>query len=242
MKSAKVLVIIPAFNEGSVIASVVAEVQSVLPEADVLVVDDGSEDHTTEAVKATSAELIRLPLNLGIGGAVQTGYLYARERGYEVVAQLDGDGQHDPYYLPEMIGRLKEGGFALVIGSRFLGGNGYRSTPWRRLGIRLFCRLLHLLLGLKVSDPTSGFIVANRRVVDLLAAACPLDYPEVEALVMLKRKGFRIAEFPVNMRQRGEGQSSIGKLKAVYYMVKVTLAICIQMLKETPEEIPGGSS
>lgn len=227
----KILVIIPAFNEKGVIASVVAEVKAALPEADVLVVDDGSRDDTARAARAASAEVIRLPLNLGIGGAVQTGYLYAQEQGYEVVARVDGDGQHDPAYLSRMIHRLKEGPYDLVVGSRFLDEPGYRSTRWRRMGIFVFSRFLRYLVGLKVTDPTSGFTAANRRVIRCLAANCPMDYPEVESLVLLKKKGCRIGEIPVGMRERTEGISSIGRVRALYYMIKVLLAIFVQALQ-----------
>ncbi|MBI2878011.1 MAG: glycosyltransferase family 2 protein [Candidatus Tectomicrobia bacterium] len=227
----KTLVIIPAFNEAGVIAAVVSEVKAVLPEADVLVVDDGSQDDTARAAGKASAEVVRLPLNLGIGGAVQTGYLYARERGYGIVARVDGDGQHDPSYLPSMIRRVKEEPCDLVIGSRFLGESGYRSTRWRRMGIFIFSRCLRYLLRLRISDPTSGFTVANGRVIQCLAANCPMDYPEVESLVLLKKKGFQIVEIPVSMRERQEGISSIGRVRALYYMVKVLLAILVQALK-----------
>lgn len=226
-----ILVIIPAFNEGSVVASVVAEVKAALPQADILVVDDGSRDDTARAARMAAAEVVRLPLNLGIGGAVQTGYLYARERSYEIVARVDGDGQHDSTYLPKMIQRLKEGPCDLVVGSRFLDEPGYRSTRWRRLGIFVFSGFLRYLVGLKVTDPTSGFTAANRRVVWYLAANCPMDYPEVESLVLLKKKGCRIMEVPVSMRERLEGISSIGRLRALYYMVKVLLAIFVQALQ-----------
>lgn len=221
----KILVMIPAFNEENSISGVVQDVLAAVPEAAVLVVDDGSTDDTARHAKSAGALLLQLPFNLGIGGAVQSGYLYAKRNGYDVAVQIDGDGQHDPVFIRDMLRQL--GGCDLVVGSRFLSNEGFRSTATRRVGIGILSGLLKVLTGKRFTDPTSGFRVANRQVIEHCAESYPQDFPEVESLLHLHREGLVIVESPVVMRQRAFGKSSISWTKSLWYMLKVSLSLCI---------------
>lgn len=233
----KVLAIIPAYNEEASVAAVVEALGRVRPALDVVVVDDGSSDATAEAARAAGARVLSLPFNLGIGGAVQTGYLYARDNGYDVAIQVDGDGQHDPAEIPKLLGPLQEGRADLVGGSRFLDrAAGYRASVPRRLGILYFSWVLSALLLRRVTDPTSGFRAANRRAIELFSRDYPTDYPEVDSLVLLWRHDLHSQEVPVEMSPRQGGQSSISWIRAIYYMVKVTLSIGVHLLRA-----PGGN-
>ena len=226
-------VIVPAYQEEASIASVVRETLTAAPGADVVVVDDGSDDVTAERARAAGARVVALPFNCGIGAAVQTGLEAALEGPAEIFARLDGDGQHDPAGLARLVGRLEAGQCDFALGSRFLTGEGFQTSPLRRLGSRWFARLLRLR-GVRVTDPTSGFWAATRPAAEVLHASYASDYPEVDALVHLAHRGLRIAEEPVVMRARETGRSSIDAPAAVYYMIKVTVALAMAR-SELPE-------
>jgi glycosyltransferase involved in cell wall biosynthesis len=226
------IAIVPARNEAGAIAGVVEEIRSFDPLLDVVVVDDGSTDRTAALAAAAGAAVVRLPYNLGIGGAVQTGFKYALEHGYDVAVRLDGDGQHDPQQLPRLLAPLERGDADVVIGSRFAeGGGDYRAPFARRAGIRWFARLVSLLTRQKLTDTTSGFQAVNGRAIRLFAADYPHDYPEVEAAVMVVRHRLRIVEVPATMRGRETGSSSITALRSLYYAIKVTLALLVGVFR-----------
>ncbi len=232
----KILIIIPAYNETKTIDHVVREVRSVRREGCEIVpfvVDDGSKDDTADKARRAGAEALSLPFNLGIGGAVQTGYRWADEQGYDFAVQVDGDGQHDAAYLLGLLEPLLSGRADLCVGSRFTEkADGFRSSRLRRVGIRFFVGLIRLLTGLRCTDPTSGFRAVNRRLIRVYAAHYPHDFPEPEAIVIARRLGARIVDVPVVMRPRKSGKSTIGKLKSPYYMIKVTGAIVLDMFKD----------
>lgn len=221
------LIIVPAYNEAEGIRGVLADIRGRVPDADIVVVNDGSADATAAEAVAAGATVLNLSCNLGIGGAVQTGYRYAYEQGYRYAAQMDGDGQHLPEELARMRLAMAEGGFDMVVGSRFLEKRGFQSSPARRAGIVLLAKLLTALLGRSVTDPTSGFRLCGPAAIALFASDYPSDYPEVEALVLLDNEGLRFREVPVVMRERRTGRSSISPLKSAYYMYKVVLAALI---------------
>ncbi len=226
----KGIVIIPAYNEAENIALVLAALRQTAPEFDCIVVNDGSSDATAAVCREQNCRVLSLAVNLGIGGAVQTGYRYAAQNGYDVAVQIDGDGQHDPAYLAAMLDALTERGADMVIGSRFLVGEGYQSTPLRRWGIRYFSLLIRLLTGTTVTDPTSGFRMVRKELIEAFAADYPPDYPEPESVAKLLRRGGKVVELPVQMRARGGGSSSIGALASLYYLIKVTFAILLSVL------------
>ena len=233
------LAIVPAFNEAGSIGGVIDELRAFDDTLDVLVVDDGSHDETCDVAEQRGAHVVRLPFNLGIGGAVQTGFQYAAAHGYEIVVRVDGDGQHDPAQISELMPAVLEDRADICVGSRFAAGpGGYRSSATRRLGIRVLARTVSLLTGQRLTDTTSGFQVLNRRAIELFAEDYPHDYPEVEAAVMLHKHRLRLVEAPVTMRERATGESSITALRSVYYMAKVLLAVLIGMLRRpaTPLE------
>jgi glycosyltransferase involved in cell wall biosynthesis len=228
----KTLVIVPAYNEEGSLHMVIRGIRTHLPEADVLVVDDGSTDQTAKVAIKEGGILLRNPYNMGIGATMQTGFLFAYQKGYEIVIQVDGDGQHNPKYLPSLLEPIINKEANLVIGSRYLIGEGYQSTWLRKIGIKFFVVLLRIFTGNRITDPTSGFRAMDRRVLEEFSKAYPSDYPEVEALLLLHKRGFRIKEIPVTMRERSGGNSSIGILSAGYYMMKVTLALFIHLLRK----------
>jgi glycosyltransferase involved in cell wall biosynthesis len=230
----KILLIIPALNEARSIEKLIKEIRSALPQADLVIINDGSGDNTEENALKAGALVASLPCNLGIGGAVQTGYQIAAEEDYDVAVQIDGDGQHDPAYTARLIQPILDGTLDLCIGSRFLDETTetYRSTWARRFGIRFFCRLLGFLTGLRLTDPTSGFRAAGKKMIRAFATYYPVDFPEPEAVKIAKRQGARVGEIPVQMRERQGGRSSIRYLATLYYMIKVTLAILIDTLKK----------
>jgi glycosyltransferase involved in cell wall biosynthesis len=234
----KLLAIVPAYNEAGAISSTVAELRAHAPEWDVLVVDDGSTDETARLARTAGARVLRMPFNLGIGGAVQSGYQYALEHGYQVAVQVDGDGQHDPRYLPILLDHLRDDpDLNMVTGSRFLDpedAHGYRSSASRRVGIRLFAGILSRIVGRPITDPTSGLRMTDRRGIELFARDYPHDYPEVEALVLSHAHQLQGDELPVRMRARLTGRSSIGSTQSVYYMMKVTLAVLVGMMRARP--------
>jgi glycosyltransferase involved in cell wall biosynthesis len=223
----RVAVILPAFNEARNLPAVLEELREAAPGYDLCVVDDGSTDRTAEVASSLGATVLRCPVNLGIGGAVQTGYLWARERGHDVAVQFDADGQHDPRELAALVAPVRDGQAELVVGSRFLQAKGYRSTWLRRLGIRYLGAFLRLRCGAGVTDPTSGFRAVGRAGIALFAASYPSDYPEPESIALAVRNGLRVAEVAVRMRQRGHGRSSIDALGTLRYLIKVSLALLL---------------
>jgi glycosyltransferase involved in cell wall biosynthesis len=226
----RVAAVVPAFEEAAAIGAVVAEIVAFDPSIDVVVVDDGSSDGTAAAAAAAGATVVRLPFNLGIGAAVQTGFRWALERDYDLAVRLDGDGQHDPAELPKLLAPIERDEADVVTGSRFREEeDGYRPPLGRRVGITWFARLVSLLSGQRVTDTTSGFQALNRSGIELFARDYPSDYPEVEATVLLLKHRLRLVEVPVRMREREHGSSSITFLRSVYYAIKVTLALFIAM-------------
>lgn len=236
MSSERILVILPALNESRNIARVVNGVRSHLPGADVLVIDDGSFDGTGREAGGAGALVVNMPYNVGIGAAVQAGFQFAASRDYDIVIRNDGDGQHAPEANLDLIEKLRAEKADLVVGSRFLGGADDYGTPLlRRLGSGILARLLSIITGQRVTDPTSGCAVFNRRAIQLFAQAYPHDYPEPEAIVIAHRSGLRQMEIPVKMIPRRHGNSSITPLRSVYYMIKVILAILINLLRRPPQ-------
>jgi glycosyltransferase involved in cell wall biosynthesis len=238
------LAVVPAYNEAETVARVVAAIGEHAPEFDVLVVDDGSTDGTGQLAAAAGAAVVRHPFNLGIGGAVQCGFVYALENDYDYVVQVDGDGQHRPEEIAKLIRAMDEDPTTdMVCGSRFLSKeHGYPAPISRRTGIHLFAFLLSRIIGQRVSDPTSGFRLYNRRGIALCARDYPHDYPEVEAVLMVHYHRLRMREVPVRMVRRGGGVSSIRSGKSVYYMIKVLLAIFIGLARARPVPEPGGEA
>jgi glycosyltransferase involved in cell wall biosynthesis len=225
----RVLVVIPAYNEAPTIPAVVAGVRAQCA-ADILVIDDGSSDETFEVAGRCHVLALRHPCNLGIGAAVQSGFLYALEHDYDIVVRIDGDGQHDPAYIASFLEPLRAGTADIVIGSRFLARRGYQSTFVRRTGI-LILSLISALVGARVTDPTSGYWALNHRALSLLATCHPDDYPETEAMVVATRGGCRIHEIPVRMLARTAGRSSISAIHSGFYMLKVIVAVLIQRVR-----------
>ncbi|HET9595932.1 MAG TPA: glycosyltransferase family 2 protein [Anaeromyxobacteraceae bacterium] len=224
----RTLVIVPAFNEAANLPRVLAALAEHAPACDVCVVDDGSSDATSDVAARLGARVLRCPVNLGIGGAVQTGYLWARDHGYDAAVQIDGDGQHDPAFIADALAPIAEGRADVVIGSRFLGGgDGFRSTRLRRAGITYLAWFLRARCGARVTDPTSGFRAAGRRAIEQFAVAYPSDYPEPEAIALATRRGLKLEEIPVRMAPRAHGRSSITAWRTVYYLVKVSLALVL---------------
>lgn len=222
----RVLVIIPAHNEADSLASVIHDVRAAI-ECDIVVVDDGSTDNTGAIALAEGAELLTLPFNLGIGTTVQTGYIFARDGGYDIAIQTDGDGQHDASYLPKLIEPIVRGESDFVVGSRYLTETEYNGALSRRAGTAMFSKILSLMLRQRLTDATSGFRAIGRNLIEQFAYDYPRDYPEVEALLQAHMARFRIKEIPVEMRQRGGGRSSINKFRSLYYLVKVLLALLV---------------
>ena len=240
----RILVILPALNEGAGIAMTVGRIRAIMPQADVLVVNDGSRDETGAQAAAAGAIVLHMPYNVGIGAAVQTAFIYADQHGYDVVVRNDGDGQHVPEGIPRLIERLNAGDVDMVIGSRFLSDaarpdgtrsdGDYGTSAARRAGNFILTSLLSLITGQPITDPTSGFNAFNRRAIRLFARVYPHDYPEPESIVVLHRSGLRLTEIPATFRLREHGRSSITATRSAYYMLKVTLAILINLLRTAP--------
>jgi len=231
--------IVPALNEEATVPRVIDELRAFDPGLDIVVIDDGSRDGTVDAAEAKGARVLRLPFNLGIGGAVQTGFRFAFENDYDIAVRVDGDGQHDPSQLGLVLAPVLAGEADIAVGSRFAASaGGYRSSRSRRVGIRVLAWTVSRIVGQRVTDTTSGFQALNRRAIALFAADYPHDYPEVEATVMVFRHRLRLTEVPVTMRERGGGRSSITALRSVYYMVKVLLAIFVGLFRRNvvPQE------
>lgn len=228
MRETKMLIVIPAFNEQNNILSVVRDIQNRIPAADILVINDCSADATSDKARmAQEVKVIDLPCNLGIGGAVQTGFKYARDRGYDYLVQIDGDGQHLPEEVEKLTRTMKDNGSDMVIGSRFLDVQSYRATWLRRVGIKTFYWLFRLLINTKITDSTSGFRLYNRKSIEVLAKYYANDYPEPDAIILLKKHGLQISEVGVEMRARMHGASSITTIRSPYYMVKVILSVLL---------------
>jgi glycosyltransferase involved in cell wall biosynthesis len=233
--------VVPAYNEAATIGAVVSAIHQHAPEFDVLVIDDGSTDDTRAIAESLGARVLRHPFNLGIGGAVQSGFTFALEHGYDYMVQVDGDGQHDPGEISRLRATMEaDPTLDMVCGSRFLSEDiEYPAPISRRTGIHVFAFLLSLFVHQRVSDPTSGFRLYNRRAIELFAHDYPHDYPEVEAILMLHHHRLRMQEAPVRMYLRGGGVSSIGAGKSAYYMVKVLLALFVGMFRRRPVVDPG---
>ncbi len=228
----KILAIVPAYNEAGALPEVIREIKAVRPTVDVLVIDDGSTDNTADAARAAGAIVVSLPFNLGIGGAVQTGFVFANKRNYDIAVQVDGDGQHVASEIPVLIQVMNRTNSDVVIGSRFIEKKGYTTSWTRRLGIGVFVAVNSFLLGKRITDNTSGFRAYNRRAIEFLSENYPQDYPEPESVILLGINGFKLEEVAVKMRERSHGQSSISAAKSVYYMFKVLLAIFVDVFKE----------
>ena len=238
---ARVLIVIPAHNEEPRLGAVIAAARAALPEAAVLVVDDGSGDATTRVARESGAIVLPLPFNLGSGAARQTAYQYALKKGYDAVVTIDADGQHEPADLPVLLDELGRGAVDVVLGSRFLGAGDYRPEPLRKLGMGLIRFLLKLTTGQVITDPTSGYQALGPRAIALYAGPVyPSDYPDAEVLLMVYRAGLRVAEVPVRMYPRASGASMFrGVLSPLWMMFKMLLSIVVTMLR-APEPVEGG--
>jgi glycosyltransferase involved in cell wall biosynthesis len=227
----RLLILIPAFNEEKAVGGVVEEVLAAMPGTPILVVDDCSEDATRTEARMAGAQILALPHHLGLGGCVQAGYRLAYELGYDYVIRVDGDGQHDPADVPTILQALERGDCEMVIGSRFVNDNGEHTSVLRAAGIVFFRAVLRPILGRPVRDPTSGFVGVNRTALALFSATFPLEYPEIEALVVLQRKRFRFVEVPCRFRPRRTGRSTITAVKSLYYIIHVLLGVFVNVLK-----------
>jgi len=235
----RIAAIVPAYNEEGSVGAVVRELLA-RGDVDVVVIDDGSEDGTGDAAAAAGARVVRLSCNLGIGGAVQAGFRFARDGGHEVAVQVDGDGQHVPAEIDRLLVPLRAGEADLVLGSRYVGEPSYHASRARRAGMRVFSAVVSALTGQRLRDTTSGFRAASRGVIEYCAEHYPADYPEVEALVLLRRAGFRVTEVPCAFRERCRGRSSITAARSVYYMVKVLLALGVGLFRSVPPRPESG--
>lgn len=226
----KTLIIIPAYNEEASILNTVRTLESINKKVDYIVINDGSTDKTREICIKNKLNFIDLPNNLGIGGAVQTGYIYALENNYDIAIQFDGDGQHDAHYLEDLIKKIEEG-TDMAIGSRFVKkSDGFQSTFIRRVGLNFLSALIKICTGQKISDPTSGFRACNREIIKIFANEYPVDYPEPDTIVRIIKMGYKVKEVPVTMNERKGGKSSINALKPIYYMIKVSISIIMASL------------
>ncbi len=231
-RAPRLLVVMPAHDEEASIGSTLERVRVALPEADVVVVDDFSRDRTAAIATDHGAHVVRLPWNLGYGGAVQTGFKYAVEKGYDVVVQMDADGQHDPASARALLAPVLAGEADVALGSRFLGVARYHIPPLRRLGMKVFGTIVTFVTRQSFSDPTSGFQALDRRALEFFARDnYPSDFPDADTLILLALAGFRVREVPVTMEARVAGTSMHSNLKAVYYVAKMTLAIFMVLLR-----------
>lgn len=228
----KRLIIIPAYNEQNNIVKTVESIQKESEEFDYVIINDCSTDKTRAICEKNGFNIVNLPINLGIGGAVQTGYQYAIKNDYDMAVQVDGDGQHNPEFLKDMAKYLEEKKLDMVIGSRFIEKRGFQSSGVRRIGIRFFTLLIRIITGTTITDPTSGLRMIGRNVLEIFARDYPKDYPEPESVVMILRKGLKVEEIPVIMKEREGGVSSISLKKSIYYMIKVPLAILIERIRK----------
>lgn len=241
MTEPNTIVIVPALNEEGAIAGVVTGVRNAIPGVPVVVIDDFSRDGTAAVAEAAGAQVIRLPIHLGLGGCVQTGYKLAYELGFDYAIRVDGDGQHEAQDIPKVLEALVSTGAEVVIGSRFVDGGGSHSSVPRSLGILFFRFLLRPILGKTIHDPTSGFIGVNRRALQVFSGSFPLEYPEIEALVVLQRRRFRFEEIPCRMHPRRSGKSSITPARSFRYMLHVLLGVFVNVLKYDGGRRPAGT-
>ena len=228
----KKLVIIPAYNEEGGIVKTVTDVVENAKDFDYVVINDCSKDNTLKICREHNFNVVNLPVNMGIGGGVQTGYMYAYRNGYDIAVQFDGDGQHNASYLTDMSEKLVKEQLDMVIGSRYIEKEGFQSSVMRRLGIRYFTGLIKLLTGKKITDPTSGMRMINRKIMKQFSEEYPKDYPEPESVVTILKEGAKVEEIPVKMNAREEGVSSISPSKSIYYMVKVSIAVLIAAIRK----------
>jgi glycosyltransferase involved in cell wall biosynthesis len=233
----KALIIIPAYNESVNIKNTVNNIKNIVPEYDYVVINDHSSDNTLDILRENGFNYVNLPINLGIGGAVQTGYKYAYEQEYDLAVQVDADGQHDVSYLNDIKNKLVETDADMVIGSRFIQKEGFQSTLMRRVGISYFTKLIKMLTGCTITDPTSGFRMVNKRVIEQFANDYPRDYPEPESIVTLLKENYHIEEVAVKMKERQGGISSIHMMNSVYYMIKVSIAILIECIRKHGDKL-----
>lgn len=235
----KILIIIPAFNEEKRIGDVILRVREIQPDLSCVVINDGSRDNTAESARLAGAVVISHPFNLGYGVAIQTGYKYALARGYDYVVQMDGDGQHDPAFIPQILTPVLQDETDLALGSRFLGEDSYDPSLLRRAGMTFFNKLVSLLIGTSITDSTSGYQAFNRRVIRFFTTEIfPWDYPDADLLLTLHRAGFRIKEVPVRMHAGVSGKSMHSGLKPIYYIFKMLLSMFVTLLRK--KEIPEG--
>ena len=230
----RILVIIPAYNEEGSVGKVIEEVKTHFPQAAVLVINDGSTDRTSEKARTWGATVLDLPFNLGIGGAMQAGYKYAYENGYDIAIQVDADGQHDPKEIQKLLRTLEGDKADVVIGSRFMRDSSYKGSIMRRIGIAIFSGVISTIVRQRITDPTSGFRASNRKAIQLFASDYPQDYPEPEVVILLHQCQLKMEEVSVGMSERYSGESSITKIRSIYYMVKVLLAIFADCFKKPP--------
>ena len=225
------LIIVPAYNEQDALTGTLQSIREIYPQVPIVVIDDGSADGTSRVATECGAELLRLPHHLGLGGAVQTGYRFAFEHGFDRVVRIDADGQHIPAEIPRLLDEMAAGDYDMVTGSRFLRENGYQVQYLRRLGGLIFALILVPVLGRRLTDPTSGFIAVSRRALEVFSRSFPLEYPEIEALVVVKRKALRFCEVPVKMRKRQAGRSTIGSWTSIVYMIRVLLGVFVNVIR-----------
>ena len=229
----KILVLIPAYNEGARIGGLLGRVRQIYPQYDIAVVNDGSRDDTAEAARAAGAQVVSHPFNMGYGVAIQTGYKYALRHGYDILVQMDGDGQHDPSFIAQLLAPILANETDFVLGSRFLGIESYEPSLARRAGMAFFRLLVSRLIGQRITDSTSGFQAFNRQVIRFFTTEVfPCDYPDADMLLTLHRANFRIREVPVKMYARAEGKSMHSGLKPLYYMFKMLLSIFVTLLRK----------
>lgn len=230
----KVLVVIPAYNEEGAIKDTIEKLKNTCNNVDYVIINDCSKDKTLEICKRNNFNVINLPVNLGIGGAVQTGYKYAYINNYDIAIQMDADGQHDPKYIPEFIKKIEEG-FDFVIGSRFVEKQGFQSTLIRRMGINLYSFIIKVFTRKDIKDTTSGYRAAGKSIIKLFANSYPVDYPEPETNAYIAKNGYKIIEVPVEMKSRDSGVSSITPIKSIYYAIKVGLAVMLACIVKNRE-------
>jgi glycosyltransferase involved in cell wall biosynthesis len=233
----RTLAIVPAYNEEESIGTVLEEIRAADPDLHVVVINDASSDGTAAVAARAGVSVVHLPFNVGIGGAMQTGYQYARDHDFEVAVQIDSDGQHDPREIAALLEPLGRGEADMVIGTRFAGVGGYRATPGRRMGMKLFSWVARMLVHLRLTDPTSGFRAVNRLGIELFAREYPHDFPEVESNVLAARHGLRIVEVPVRMRERAAGRSSVTTLRGTYFVIRIMLALFVSLFRRYPRTV-----
>lgn len=231
----KILIIIPAYNEEESIENTIKKLKTVNPNVDYVIINDCSTDNTKEICKRNNFNVVNLPINLGIGGAVQTGYQFAYENDYDIAIQMDADGQHDPKYISDMIKEIEKGN-DLVIGSRFLEKEGFQSTWIRRIGINLYSFIIKIFTKKVIKDTTSGYRAVGRKIIKLFSMSYPVDYPEPETDALIAKNNFNVKEIPMEMKERDGGTSSITPFKSIYYAIKVGLAVVLACFTKSKEE------